>query len=373
MANGVRLLGAALTLVLVGCSAQAPPPAATTGPASASRAVAPTAAPAASQPKTVSEIALYEGADRQALLEAGARADGRLMVYTSGVDTQIGPLINGFSGRYPFVKVDRFRASNEELIPRILEEYRAGRYDFDALETTTDSTSLLKEANALQPFRSPELTNYPKDSIDPDSMFAPVRESYVGLGYNPTLINADEAPKSMDDLLDPRWKGRMTIAGSATGVRFVGNIVLTKGQDFLKKLGEQQIRVQNISGRALADLVVAGEVPLAPTIFDSHVTDSKSKGAPIEWLPLEPTVVNLGAVAIASHSPHPNAAMLFLDYTLSEEGQKLYKGAGYGSARNGMGGTATSFKKRYLENDVKDYPTSFAEWQRLLQQTFVRG
>src|SRR5919198_4573673 len=339
MANVVRLLGAALTLVLVGCSAQAPPPAATTGPASASRAVAPAAAPAASQPKTVSEIALYEGADRQALLEAGARAEGRLMVYTSGVDTQIGPLIDGFSAKYPFIKVDRFRASNEELIPRILEEYRANRYDFDALETTTDSTSVLKEAGALQPFHSPELANYPKDAIDPDNMFAPVRESYVGLGYNPTLVKAEDAPKTFDDLLDPRWKSRMTIAGSSTGVRFVGNVLLTKGPDFLKQLGEQQIRVQSISGRALADLVIAGEVPLAPTIFDSHVSDSKGKGAPIQWLPLEPTVVNLGAVSIASKAPHPYAGMLFVDFLLSEEGQKLYKAAGYGSARTGMGGT----------------------------------
>jgi ABC-type Fe3+ transport system substrate-binding protein len=321
----------------------------------------------------VSEIALYDGPDRQAILEAGARTEGKLMVYTSGVDTQIGPLIDGFSAKYPFVKVDRFRASNEELIPRILEEYRANRFDFDTLETTTDSTSLLKEANVLQSFRSPELANYPKDSIDPDSMFAPVRESYVGLGYNPTQVKTEDAPKSFDDLLDPRWKGRMTIAGSSTGVRFVGNVLLTKGPDFLKQLGEQQIRVQNISGRALADLVIAGEVPLSPTIFDSHVADSKGKGAPIEWLPLEPTVVNLGAVSIASHSPHPNAAMLFLDYTLSEEGQKLYKAAGYGSARNGMGGTTTNFKKRYLENDVKDYPASFTEWQRLLNQTFVKS
>src|SRR5919201_1198938 len=104
----LRLFGAVLTLVLVGCSTQPPPAAAPTSAAPAPAAQQPTSAPAAApttaapvdRPKTVAEVALYEGKDRQSILEAGARAEGKLMVYTSGVDTQIGPLINGFSARY---------------------------------------------------------------------------------------------------------------------------------------------------------------------------------------------------------------------------------------------------------------------------------
>lgn len=325
-------------------------------------------------PKAVAEIAAYTGADRQQVLEAGARQEGKLMLYTSSVLTQaMGPLRDAFQVKYPFVKVDIFRQSNEVLVPRIMEEYQAGRHDFDVLETSIEAVQTIKEAGHLEKYVSSEFPKYPKASLDPDGYMAPIRESYAGLGYNTNLVKKEEIPKNLDDLLDPKWKGKMQIAGSATGVRFVGNVLLTKNEDFLRKLADQQIRVQNISGRALADLVIAGEVPLSPTIFDSHVDNSKQQGAPIEWWPLEPTVVNLGSISIAKNAPQPHAAMLFIDFALSQEGQEIHRKAGYGSAREGMGGTATTFKKRYLENDVKDYPAEFDKWQRLLRSVFTQG
>jgi iron(III) transport system substrate-binding protein len=288
------------------------------------------------------------------------------------VDTARRPLTDAFVKKYPFIKVDVFRASNEELVPRMLEEFKANRNTFDVLETTSDSLDPLISTGVMQAYKSPEFAAYPPGSLDPKGFFAPVRESYVGLGYNTRLLTRAEVPKQLDDLMDPRWKGQMAIAGSSTGVRFVGNVLLTKGDAFLKQLGAQDIRVQKISGRALADLVIAGEVPLSPTIFDSHVAASKQQNAPIDWVPLEPTVVNLGVAAVAAKGPHPNAALLFADFLLSQDGQKIYMDYGYGSARNGMGSTVTEFKKRYLENDVPDYLDAFDKWQKLMTATFVQ-
>ncbi len=234
----------------------------------------------AGRPSSMAELSVYGGADRQQILEEGARKEGSLMLYTSSVDTARRPVTDAFVKRYPFIKVDVFRASNEELVPRMLEEFKANRNTFDVLETTSDS---------------------------------------------------------------------------------------------LEPVIAQDVRVQKISGRALADLVIAGEVPLSPTIFDSHVAASKQQQAPIDWVPLEPTVVNLGVAGVAAKGPHPNAALLFADFLLSQEGQKIYADNGYGSARNGMTAAATEFKKRYLENDVPDYIDAFDKWQKLMNSAFIQG
>lgn len=319
----------------------------------------------------MADLAAYTGADRQQILEEGARKEGSLMLYTSSVDTARKPLVDTFMKKYPSIKVEVFRASNEELVPRMLEEFKANRNIFDVLETTNDSLEPVIGGGLMQAYKSPEFAAYPPESLDPKGFFAPVRESYVGLGFNTNLLKREDVPTKLQDLLDPRWRGKMAIAGSATGIRFVGNVLLTEGDDFLKRLGAQDIRVQKISGRALADLVIAGEVPLSPTIFDSHVAASRQQNAPISWVPLEPTVVNLAVVAVAAKAPHPNAALLFADFLLSQEGQKIYVANGYGSARTGMAATTTNFKKRYLENDVPDYVDAFDKWQKLMSSTFI--
>jgi iron(III) transport system substrate-binding protein len=324
------------------------------------------------RPNNMAALAAYSGPDRQQILEEGARREGSLMLYTSAVDTARRPLTDAFMKKYPFIKVEVFRASNEELVPRMLEEFKANRHTFDVLETTSDSLDPLIAAGLMQAYRSPEFAAYPADALDAKGFFAPVRESYVGLGFNTNLLKREDVPKKFEDLLEPRWKSKMAIAGSSTGIRFVGNVLLTGGDDLLKQLGAQDIRVQKISGRALADLVIAGEVPLSPTIFDAHVAASRQQNAPIDWVPLEPTVVNLGIAGVAAKGPHPNAALLFADFLLSLEGQKIYSANGYGSARSGMGSTSTAFKKRYLENDVPDYVDAFDKWQRLMNSTFVK-
>jgi iron(III) transport system substrate-binding protein len=362
----LQLVASALlsALVAVACTAApAPPPTTAAAPKQAT----------AKRPSSLAELSVYDGPDRQQILEEGARKEGSLLLYTSSVDAARRPITEAFMRKYSFIKVDTFRASNEELLPRMLEEFKANRNTFDVIETTSDSLDPLISGGLLHTYKSPEFAAYPPGSLDPKGYFAPVRESYVGLGFNTKVLNRDEVPKTLDDLLDPRWKGKMAIAGSSTGIRFVGNVVLTSGVDFLKRLGAQDVRVQKISGRAMADLIIAGEVPLSPTIFDSHVAASKVQNAPIDWVPLEPTVVNLGVAGVAAKGPHPHAALLFTDFLLSQDGQKIYMDNGYGSARIGMGTTVTNFKKRYLENDVPDYVDAFDKWQKLLNSTFIKA
>jgi iron(III) transport system substrate-binding protein len=200
------------------------------------------------------------------------------------------------------------------------------------------------------------------------------RETYNSLGFNTTLISPNEVPKSLKDLLDPKWKGKMSIAGTSTGVRWVGSVLDTLGREFLNKMAEQEVKVQNMSGAALAGLVSSGEVPLSPTIFDADVAVAKQKGAPIEWRPLDPVVTTVGHSGLSSKASHPHAALLFLDYLHSKEGQQLMMKGGLWSPRQDVGSLEQKFKKVYLDSkySLEEIEKKLAEWENLMHQLFVR-
>jgi iron(III) transport system substrate-binding protein len=139
-------------------------------------------------------------------------------------------------------------------------------------------------------------------------------------------------------------------------------------------MAEQEVTVQNMSGAALAGLVASGEVPLSPTIFDADVTVAKQKGAPIEWRPLDPVVTTVGYSGLSSKAPHPHAALLFLDYVHSKEGQQLMMKGGLWSPRADLGSLDQKFKKTYLDSkySLDELEKKLTEWEKLMIQLFVR-
>src|SRR6266700_1422738 len=332
--------------------------------------LAPPAALAA--PKTVSEIATYAGPDRQQVLEEGARREGALMLYATG--TQIQPLLDRFMQIYPFIKVAMPRGSAIDVTRKVIEEYSAGVYLVDAYELSSYGLVVQREQGLLQPFSSPELTAYDPTAIEPGHHWVSVRESYLGIGYNNQKIRAEDAPRSYQDLLAPKWKGKMAISGSlSTSANWVGGMVISLGTDYVRKLGQQDIRVYELTGRALANLTISGEVPLSPTIYNSHVEASRAQGAPIAWNLPGPVAVTDTSAALAPRAPHPHAAMLLIDFLLSEQGQAMYRELGYAPGRNGMTPKdLPPLQKLYLTNRP-GYVQEFEQWVRLAKQTVLRG
>jgi iron(III) transport system substrate-binding protein len=330
------------------------------------------ALPVQAAPKTVSEIANYAGADRQQLLEDGARREGALLLYATG--TQIQPLLDRFMQKYPFVKVAMPRASSIDVTRKVIEEYGAGLYQVDAFELSSYGLVVQRDLGLLQPFSSPELTDFEQSTIEPGRNWVSVRESYLGIGYNTQKISAQDAPKTYQDLLNPKWKSKMAISGSlSTSANWVGGMVISLGIDYVKKLGQQDIRVYELTGRALANLTIAGEVPLSPTIYNSHVEASRAQGAPIAWNLPGPVAVTDTSTALALKPPHPHAAMLLIDFLLSKEGQAMYRELGYVPSRNGMAPKDfPTLQKLYLTNRP-NYVQEFEQWGALVQQTIFKG
>jgi iron(III) transport system substrate-binding protein len=360
----------ALVLLLAGCAPQTNQ-APTTAATAAAAAIAPTQSGSPTNPTTVAEIAQYKGADRQQILEQRARQEsGPLIIYSAG--TIMRPLLDQFQQRYPFITTQIVAGDSVEMSRRVVEEYRAGRYDVDFFEQSLEALLIPMEQGVLQPYFSPELAAYPDSAKDPEGRWTIIRESYIGLGYNTNLLKVSDVPHSIRELADPKWQGKMAVNSSASTItNFLETVVSKEGEDFARGLKKQNFRMVEGSARVLADLIIAGEVALSPTIFNSHVGNSASKGAPIAWLPLEPVWNTANTFAIAAKTRHPAGVMLLGDYVLSRAGQEEYKKIGYGSQRTDMQRPETNFERVKLEPQT--YEANFERSARLAQEIFYSG
>jgi iron(III) transport system substrate-binding protein len=331
---------------------------------------------AQAKPMSPAELALYKGADREKILLEGARKEGQVVFYTSNTWVA-GPVAQEFEKKYPFVKANVWRSDSKALLKRLSEELTAGRYIGDVVETSPEYMFLMVREKMLQEHLSPEMSAYDDEAKVKGKTGVygwPNREIYISLGFNSKLIPAADAPKSIKDYLDPRWKGKMSIAGTTTGLQWIGALLDMMGREFLEKLSAQEINVQNISGAALSGLVASGEVPLSPTIFNSNVFTHKQKGAPVEWRPVDPVIAGVGISGMVVNAPHPHAALLFLDYLHSKFGQEVAMKGGLSSPRNDIGSLEQKFKKIYLESKYtpEEFETKVGEWETLMRKLFIR-
>jgi iron(III) transport system substrate-binding protein len=321
------------------------------------------------RPNNPAELAKYTGSDRERLLYEGARKESKLVWYTTLVPHK--EIAKTFEAKYPGISVEVYRADGTELSNRLLAETQAKRYIADAIETTPAPLMQLRDSNALLPYLSPHLAIYPEIAKERASaglvFWTTDRESLTGVGYNKNAMAASEIPKKFDDLLKPGLKGKLATANNETGARAVGAIVKSKGEAFVRKLKEQEIRPYAITAAGLADLIISGEVPISFTAIQTNLTQpAAARGAPVAWTPMELVAVNAGGAAVSANASHPNAALLFVDFLLSPYGQKMYgEKFFYGSAAKDYG-----FERWYPEKGltIAEYEERADHWMKLLRE-----
>ena len=330
------------------------------------------AAPALSQtgkPSSLADLSSYTGADRERLLLDGAKREGKVVWYTTLAADQNKQLANAFEAKYPGVKVETYRTGSSALVQRVLTEAKAGRHLVDAIETTLPGLLSFRENQLLQPYTSPYLGAFPEDGKERATKnlvyWTIARESYIGFAYNKNLLDATDVPKNFDGLLKPGLRDKLGLSGDDTGARIIGAMVKVKGDGFVKKLKEQNIKMYLMAGSALTQFVAAGEVPGSPSQFYSATNVAAKKGAPVAWVPMDLVVTNAGGAAVYANAQRPHAALLFADFLLSPDGQKLLEELYFGSARKDYG-----FKRWYPEKGatVSQYEQALEGWHKLLKE-----
>ena len=272
----------------------------------------------------VAAVAAYSGPERTARLAAGAKQEGELMVYSSLVQEDQRKLAADFKQRYG-VALKFWRGSQANILQRVLNETRGGRFDFDALETNAPQVEVLAREHLLQKMTSPYLDQeLLPETVPPHGEWAPDRLNLMVYAYNTRAVAPADVPKRWQDLLDARWKRR--IGMESTNVEWFAAVVEALGEkaglDLFRRLGDNGVAVRTGHNHS-AVLVAAGEIPLMMGIYSHDAERMKAKKAPVDWFILPPAIVLPSAVAVSRRAPHPHAAALFYDYMLSD-GQRFY-------------------------------------------------
>jgi iron(III) transport system substrate-binding protein len=319
--------------------------------------------------RTAAELGSHTGADREKILFEGAKREGKLVWYTTLATDQNKQIAAAFEKKYPGVSVDTFRTGSSALAQRLLTEAKARRYIADAIETTPPGLMTFRDGQLLLPYTSPHLAAFPEDAKERASKslvyWTTVRESYVGLSYNKRHVNAADVPKNFDGLMRPALKDNMGIAGEDTGARMIGAMVKVKGEAWVRKLREQNMRIHMMAGSALTQLVAAGEIYASPSQFYSATNVAAKRGAPVAWVPMELVVASAGGAAVSINAPRPHAALLFTDFLMSPEGQKLYEDLFFGVAQKDYG-----WKRWYPEKggSLAQYEEALDGWHKLMKE-----
>jgi iron(III) transport system substrate-binding protein len=265
-------------------------------------------------------LATYEGADRQERLVAAAKKEGALTLYTTIAEKDLPVLIKPFEQKYG-IKVNVWRAGTDKVLQRTIAETAAKRYEVDAVHMGSPELEALAREKVLQPVRSPVYKQLMPGSVPPHQQWAATLLSVWVQAYNTNLIKKQDLPKTYQDLLDPKWKGKLGIEAKnqdwfATVVGIMGGG--EKGIQFFRDLVARNGISPRKGHTLLTNMVVSGEVPLALTVYNYMPEQAKKKGAPIDWFALEPAVARSNAIGVAAHAPHPAAAVLFHEYMLTD-------------------------------------------------------
>jgi iron(III) transport system substrate-binding protein len=277
--------------------------------------------------------------EAQSLYDA-AKKEGKVVIYARG-DEDFRRIVQVFNRRYPDVTVEAQEMRGQEAREKIIAEQAAKQLVVDIISGGENSIAELRQLGYLEQYRSPELKFIQKDSLDPLGFRNPVNLNVYGFTINTNVITSTPEPKSWSDLIHPRFQGKLATQdprGSGGSLYLMTALSRVYGMEFVRKLAKQNIFFGRNTSALLTGLVRGEHGVLMSTSWGSAPLQKAIKGkAPIKFIkPLDGLQIIPISMAIVKNAPHPNAAKLLIDWSLSEEGQKAEAAEGATPARIGI-------------------------------------
>ena len=327
-------------------------------------------APAPASPNR--KIYLYQGADRDQRLAEQARKDGQVVLYSTMTVADGKLLATAFEKKYG-VRVVHWRSGAERIVNRAISEARARRHEADVFETSSNRMEMLYREGLLEDFHSPALRELvPAAFPRGHRQYVANRFAFFVMGYNTNLVKADELPANYEDLLHSRWAGRITLEG--TDINWFAAVVKAMGEQkglaYFRKLAVHKPTIRN-SHILIAQLVAAGEVPFFLNAYNNNMESLKLQGAPVDWRPLQPAFGLAASIGLSRNAPRPHAALLFVDFALSKEGQEIVKSVNRVPASALVESPLNKFK-----HEIIDPASSLDEdeiWKKHFSSIFLGG
>lgn len=328
--------------------------------------------PAAAQEIDPRSPAFYDGADRASRIEQAAKHEGAITLYTTLAEKNLQALVGPFERKYG-IKVQVWRAGQSRVLQRLLTEGVAGRHEVDVIHMGSPELEALHRAGLLQTVRSPVLMELSEGSVPKHRQWAATILQVYVQAYNTGRIRKEDLPRSFEDLLHPRWKGSLGIEAKAWP--WYAGVLRSMGEEKGRRLFAEIVARNGMSVRhgtsLLNNMVVAGEVPLALTVYSHMPHAAREKGASIDWFAIKPTIARANGIAVASGAPHPNAAILFYDYMLSADGaQKAFAEMDYVPTNTRLASSLPDLKFTLIEPQVVLEDAD--KWMKEFDETFVK-
>jgi iron(III) transport system substrate-binding protein len=306
------------------------------------------------------------------LIDVAKREGGKIIAYGSLESNTVEPIIAAFQKKTGLA-VEYWRASATKVMDRALAELRAGRPAFDVMVNNSGAIFVMKKENVFAKYVSPASSAFPKDVIDPD--LGPVyRNTPIGIIYNKREIKPEDAPKSLDDLLNPKYKGKLVMPDPTqhtTTIQWLGSLYKIMGKEkaekFVRDLGATKpFLVESFAPSA--ERVSTGETPIAISLV-RYVVTYGDKGAPVDYVRLG-KMLSIGQyLALSNKAPRPNGGKAFIDFFLGDESMRILAKMGEFVNRKGIHPPlADADKIQAVEADdfdAKGFADKTQEYQKL--------
>jgi iron(III) transport system substrate-binding protein len=290
-------------------------------------------------PSTSAAQVQASGAD--ALFQA-AKKEGTLVVNTHDPDNER-IAAAAFNKRYPGIKIDWQVGRGADIGQKIITQAQGNVYNIDVFEAGPHDMGTVQQAGLLEAYQAPELAGVRPEFLDQSKTTDPVYVLVYGLTVNTKLVPPGSEPHSWTDLLDPRWKGKIAMqdprgSGGTTTLMLGLTHESSLGDNYVRRLGQQDVFISRATEQLLTDLI-RGEhdVLLAASAASLVLAKAKDPSVPIKEIkPSEGVATTLLSMAVVKNAPHPNAARLWIDWRLSQEGQEAIAQQGNAPVRQGV-------------------------------------
>jgi len=251
-----------------------------------------------------------------------AKKEAKVVVYGSVPPQSMEGLHQAFKKKYG-VEVEYWRGSSTQVSERALTEWRAGKPAFDIAEGNRGVQLIMKDEGLFQKFIPPASQKFPDRFKEKDALITPWRVLPISMLYNTELVKSADLPKTFDDLLNPKWTGKISIPDPTrhtTTAQFLWNLRKFKGDkwlDYVKALAKQKpVLVESLA--PVTTTIIKGEALVGIT----YIKYIKQYKGPVDYIPMDQYLTDPNYLSLSAKAMHPNAAKLYIDFACSAEGQK---------------------------------------------------
>jgi iron(III) transport system substrate-binding protein len=309
------------------------------------------------------------------LVDAAKKEGGKVVVYGS-LENDTMDLISASFKKKTGLDVDFWRDSANKVTDRVAAEFRAGKPQADVVLTTTSTMRLIQKDGLLARYDSPSAKAFPKSVVDPD-LGPAYRSTVIGVVYNTSIVKPVEAPKSLEDITKPQYKGQVVFPDPSqhtTTAQWLASLQKIMGKEKADKFihdlaASKPLLVSSLT--PAGERITTGETPIG-VAFLKNVVFYGRKGVPLDYVRLGKFLGDGQSVTLAAKAPHPSAGRVFLDFFLGEESLKIMANIGEFVTRKGIYPPLPDANKIQLvdmiDMDKEAFSQKMAEYKKIFLQ-----